>query len=133
MKKHTKVILILFVVSIYSCGTVNNTSTTKANLGDELIEENRANITLLQRIRQKRGIIVSNNIPRLSSANNSFDSGGNQEPLYVVNKQIIGNSFTSVDEIIDSYSVKSIKILKGAEASSYGSQGANGVILITLY
>jgi TonB-dependent SusC/RagA subfamily outer membrane receptor len=51
----------------------------------------------------------------------------------VLNRQIIGNSFSSINNIVESYNVKDIKILTGADASPYGSQGANGVVLITTY
>jgi TonB-dependent SusC/RagA subfamily outer membrane receptor len=48
------------------------------------------------------------------------------EPLFVVNGMIV----SSIDYIIPN-NVLSIRVLKGAEASSYGSQGSNGVIVIT--
>ncbi len=49
------------------------------------------------------------------------------EPLFVVDGVIVPN----IDGI-DPQIVKSIEVLKGAAASIYGTQGANGVILITL-
>lgn len=48
------------------------------------------------------------------------------EPLFVVDGIIVSN----IDYIIPN-NVKSIRVLKGAEASYYGSQGSNGVIIIT--
>jgi TonB-dependent SusC/RagA subfamily outer membrane receptor len=49
------------------------------------------------------------------------------EPLFVVDGVVVPN----IDGI-DPQIVKSIEVLKGAAASIYGTQGANGVILITL-
>jgi TonB-dependent SusC/RagA subfamily outer membrane receptor len=49
------------------------------------------------------------------------------EPLYVVDGSIVN----SID-FISPNTVKSVEVLKGASAAIYGSQGANGVILITL-
>lgn len=72
-------------------------------------------------------------MPIINKTSNSFASGGSQEPLYVLNNQIIGNSFHSINELIDSYNVKKIVILSGADAAGYGTQGANGVIKITSY
>ena len=72
-------------------------------------------------------------MPLINKAANSLSSGGSQEPLYVVNSQIIGNSFDSINDLIDSFNVKSIRILSGSEASSYVTQGGKGVILITTY
>ena len=49
------------------------------------------------------------------------------DPLFVVDGMVV----SSIDDISPS-TVKSIVILKGSEASIYGSRGANGVIMITL-
>lgn len=35
-----------------------------------------------------------------------FNYGSSPEPLYVLNNQIIGNSFQSVNELIESFNVK---------------------------
>lgn len=121
---------------MYGCGTTKNTNNKDNNqtsLDKELREKNRANVSLLQRIRQKPGIVLHYNIPILNKTTNSFVSGGKQEPLYVLNNQVIGNSFQSVNELIESYNVKKIVILSGADASGYGTQGSNGVIKITSY
>lgn len=120
-------------ILLCSCGPSKNTTKEKSSLDTELREKNRANVSLLQRIRQKPGVVLQNNVPILNKTTNSFDSGGNQEPLYVLNNQVIGNSFHSVNELIDSYNVKKIVILSGADAAGYGTQGSNGVILIITY
>jgi outer membrane receptor protein involved in Fe transport len=121
------------VILLCSCGTAKSTTKNKSSLDTELREKNRANVSLLQRIREKPGVVLQNNVPILNKTTNSFDSGGNQEPLYVLNNQVIGNSFHSVNELIDSYNVKKIVILSGAGAAGYGTQGSNGVIKITSY
>jgi|TARA_R110002051_G_scaffold180913_2_gene250327 outer membrane receptor protein involved in Fe transport len=121
------------VILLCSCGTAKSTTKNKSSLDTELREKNRANVSLLQRIREKPGVVLQNNVPILNKTTNSFDSGGNQEPLYVLNNQVIGNSFHSVNELIDSYNVKKIVILSGADAAGYGTQGSNGVIKITSY
>ncbi|MEP2279184.1 TonB-dependent receptor plug domain-containing protein [Maribacter sp.] len=132
MKSYLVIYSIIFVL-ISSCGPVKNTSGNTSSLDTELREKNRANVSLLQRIRQKPGVVLQNNVPILNKTANSFDSSGNQEPLYVLNNQVIGNSFLSVNELIDSYNVKKIVILSGADAAGYGTQGSNGVIKITSY
>ncbi|MEN9928444.1 MAG: hypothetical protein RLZZ231_365 [Bacteroidota bacterium] len=50
----------------------------------------------------------------------------NAEPLFVVD----GNVVSSIDYIVPN-EVKSIAVLKDAEASIYGSRGSNGVLVIT--
>lgn len=49
------------------------------------------------------------------------------DPLFVVDGIVVG----SIDHI-NPRDVKSITVLKGSDASIYGTRGANGVILITL-
>jgi TonB-dependent SusC/RagA subfamily outer membrane receptor len=50
------------------------------------------------------------------------------EPLFVVDGMTVG----SLDGITPAL-IQSISVLKGSSASIYGSRGANGVILITLF
>ncbi|SKB53256.1 TonB-dependent receptor plug domain-containing protein [Maribacter arcticus] len=135
MKKLVSVLLIAAIVILGSCGTLkkSNASSNSTSLNDELKDRNRANISLLQRITQMRGVVLHNNLPVINKTANSFASAGNQEPLYVLNNQVIGNSFHSINEIIENYNVKKITILTGADAASYGSQGSNGVIKIVSY
>jgi TonB-dependent SusC/RagA subfamily outer membrane receptor len=52
---------------------------------------------------------------------------GSTTPLFVVDGQIV----PSLD-YINPQEVKSIRLLKGSEATIYGSEGANGVISVTL-
>lgn len=51
----------------------------------------------------------------------------NSEPLFIVD----GNFVQSIDFVVPN-EVKSITVLKDAEASIYGSRGASGVIVIKL-
>ena len=132
MKIYTSACIVAIILMV-SCSATNTSKSDNTSLDTELREKNRANLSLLQRIRQKPGVILQNNVPVLNKTTNSFDSSGNQEPLYVLNNQVIGNSFNSVNELIDSYNVKKIIILSGADAASYGTQGSNGVIKITSY
>lgn len=126
----------LFILGIAlltaSCGS--SRSTVGANeLRDELNNRNRTSMTLMDRLRQTPGIFMSRGVPVLMAAANSFDSEQSIEPLYVVNGFIVGNSFRDLRVLIDANSVKSIKVVKVAEASKYGSRGGNGAIEITTY
>ncbi len=70
------------------------------------------------------GVQVTGNkitIRGIVSINSSTD------PLFVVDGAVVG----SIDNI-NPRQVKSISVLKGSDASIYGSRGAGGVILITL-
>lgn len=134
-----KIVLFLALILVFGCGGSKNTSDGPSNLQAELDKKNRAAIPLLIQIRQKPGIILKNGVPALQKADasvsrssNTFDNAG-QEPLYVIDGLIIGQSFAAVDELVDNYMVKKIDILSGSEASFYGSRGANGVIKITTF
>ena len=94
-------------------------------------EERKANITLGDMIRRLPGVQVSGSGQNLSvkiSGSESFMSG--TSPLYVVNGTSIGNSYAQVANMVNPNDVTSIRVLKGSDASIYGTRGANGVILI---
>lgn len=125
-----KVALLLVSILVFSCGSSKDTSEGPSDLQTSLNKKNRAAISLLNQIRQKPGIILKNGRPALQKTDNSFTE---QEPLYVLNDLIIGNSFNAVDDLVDSYMVKKIQVLGGAETSFYGARGASGVIKITTF
>ena len=54
---------------------------------------------------------------------------GSDEPLFVLDGYPQHNGSASLLDL-DPHDIKSIQVLKGGEASTYGSRGANGVILI---
>ncbi|MEO0571618.1 MAG: hypothetical protein AAF039_07920 [Bacteroidota bacterium] len=127
-----KIALIFTLLLAFSCGSSKSTSEGPSNLQANLDKKNRATIPLVVRIRQKPGIILKNGVPALQKADNSFSSSS-QEPLYILNDQIIGSSFASIDNLIESYMVKKIEVISGADASFYGARGANGVIKIITF
>jgi TonB-dependent SusC/RagA subfamily outer membrane receptor len=54
--------------------------------------------------------------------------GGN-EPLFVLDGRIMGQSYNSVS-FISVNDIESVRVLKGGDAAAYGARGANGVIEI---
>lgn len=60
----------------------------------------------------------------------STSISGSNEPLYVVDGVVLFNSAGGLSGINPS-DIQSVEVLKGGEAAIYGSQGSNGVILIT--
>ena len=76
-------------------------------------------------LRGQPGVQVTGTSIKIQGAS-SFTSG--TEPLFVVDG-VITNTIDNIQPIM----VKSIEVLKGPAASMYGSRGANGVILITLF
>lgn len=126
--------LLIFCVALLTASCGSSKSTVGANeLREELNNRNRTSMTLMDLLRQKPGIFMSRGVPVLMAAANSFNGEKSFEPLYVVNGFIVGNSFRDLRVLIDPNSVKSIKVVKVAEASKYGSRGGNGAIEITTY
>jgi TonB-dependent SusC/RagA subfamily outer membrane receptor len=54
---------------------------------------------------------------------------GDMQPLFVVDGVTMGNSYSYVADL-NAHNVRSITVVKDADAALYGSRGANGVILI---
>lgn len=132
MKQNYLIIFLMLLIA--SCGSSNSASKIAANeLREELNNRNRTSMTLMDLLRQKPGVFMSRGVPVLMAAANSFNGEKSFEPLYVVNGFIVGNSFRDLRVLIDPNSVKSIKVVKVAEASKYGSRGGNGAIEITTY
>jgi TonB-dependent SusC/RagA subfamily outer membrane receptor len=52
------------------------------------------------------------------------------EPLYVLDGNIIGREYYRIKSRVNVNEIKSIRVLRGTDAAIYGFQGANGVILI---
>lgn len=127
-------ILLFGLLCFLSCSSSKPTTTaTSTNVKEELDEKNRINLSLLDRLVQKPGIIRRNGVPVLAKTSNSFSSSGTQEPLYILDGYEIGNSFSSLNEAVKSYNVKTIKVLSSADANMYGTRAANGVIVVTTY
>ena len=80
---------------------------------------------IYQMIRQEvPGVVVSGKSIMVQGPNSFF---GSSTPLFIVN----GARVNSIDNI-NPLEVKSIQLLKGSNAAIYGTEGANGVISITL-
>ena len=133
MNKLRYLLLILPVMLLFSCNSSKNTVANSSTDETSLQEKNRANIELLTRIRRLPGVILKNGKPAINKNSNTVAPYGSGEPLYVLNGQIIGNSFQSIDELVHSYNVKSVKVLSDSDAAFYGSQAASGVIAVTTY
>ncbi len=105
--------------------------TNQANFEVKPNEERKSNTSLGDMIRRLPGVQVSGSGQNLNvkvSGSESFMSG--TSPLFVVNGTSIGNSFAQVANMVNPNDVTSIRVLKGSDASIYGTRGANGVILI---
>ena len=124
--------ILLAALSVFSaCGTTQNTAGV-AN--KELIKEkNQVTITLINRIRQLPGVVIRSGVPVFTRTASEVQDARSFEPLYIINDYIVGNSFRSVNDLVQSADVKEIEAITGPETSFYGARGGNGVIKITTY
>lgn len=130
MRQFLTILLTASILVFTSCKSTSK-STNKESLEEVINERERTTMSLLNRIQRIRGVIIHNGTPSFGKGNNSLE--GNGEPLYIVDDYAVGNSFSSVNELVDSFSVKKVEGLSGSEASFYGSRAASGVIKITTY
>ena len=118
-------LLLVVSGSHYSCSTAGNSSATKQ-------KSERAYTSLLDMLREQPQLTITG-----SRSNATIRIRGNKsllgdnEPLFVVDGTPVG-TYNSIASSIDVNSVESIRVLAGAQASIYGSRGANGVVQITM-
>lgn len=133
MKNIRLVPLMIILFCIIGCSSTKTAKTSEKSLQEELNQKNIVNMTLLQRLQQKPGVMVRNGVPIIQKAANSQSGFSNLEPLYILDGQNMGSSFNSVNDVVTSVMVEKIEVLFGSRAASYGAQGSKGVIKITTF
>ncbi|GMN09568.1 hypothetical protein MTsPCn9_16110 [Croceitalea sp. MTPC9] len=125
-----KKILVLFILFAFvSCKSTNDSvNVYKA----EREGVGNTQVSLLNMIRKVPGVILRGNTPVLRGTANSVNTPV-AEPLYILNDYIVGQSFTSLDQLIDVSVVKKISVLDLSNAAIYGSRAANGVIVVETF
>ncbi len=134
MKRFVFFICCCLSLSFVACKSSTQTADSTTAIKEDLREKNRVNLTLLAQIRQLPGVTLRRGVPVFNKTTSTIATVGVPiEPLYVLNDYIVGNSFASVNQLVDNVNVKDIETLTGHEASFYGSRASNGVIKITTY
>jgi len=107
-----------------------------ANQSNIMVEENKdhpSNLSLEMMLQQLPGVRLTGGRGAYSRFTVDGTSGSfmsDTSPLFVVNGMAIGTDFSTVHGMVNPNEISSLSVLKGADASIYGSRGANGVILI---
>jgi TonB-dependent SusC/RagA subfamily outer membrane receptor len=107
-----------------------------ANQSNIMVEENKdrpSNLSLEMMLQQLPGVRLTGGRGAYSQFTVDGTSGSfmsDTSPLFVVNGMAIGTDFSTVHGMVNPNDVSSLTVLKGSDASIYGSRGANGVILI---
>jgi len=145
-------ILYTAIFFILSCSSSQNVTTTQqgnnpqtvddgyqevlakdANQSNVMVrpnEQRKSNMSLDDMIRRLPGVQVTGsgqNARIKVSGSESFMSG--TDPLFVVNGVPMPN-YAQVFNTVNPNDISSLTVLKGADATIYGTRGANGVIVI---
>ena len=104
----------------YDSEIAQSSNTTNPN------EKGPSNRSLTDMIMAKPGVTMTSQGPRIGG----IGSFGNSEPLFIINGSAVSAPYAQIVSMINPNDVTSITVLKGPDASIYGSRGANGVILI---
>ncbi len=88
-------------------------------------------LTLADLLRRKSGVLVQGQGSGTKVAIRGGAGAAGLDPLYVLDRVPIGNSYSQAAGMVDVNDIDRIKILSGADASFYGTRGMSGVIEIT--
>lgn len=117
------------------CGT-SKRSTVSKDYDPNVVEpsdKESASITWEVMLRRLPGVMVSGQGQNLSvKVRGSQSINLTSEPLFVLNGTPMGHQFSSIYHAVSPIQVKSMRVLKGPDATMYGSRAANGVIVIKL-
>lgn len=129
-------VLFLVGISLQNCATTKH---NEADNSDYTYWENRNTVSVdnpsislanyLQRIPGLSVTGAGDNVTVFVRGINSIRN--NSEPLFVIDRQQIGNSYALASSIVDVNDILSIEVIKGPEAGAlYGMTGSNGVVII---
>jgi TonB-dependent SusC/RagA subfamily outer membrane receptor len=148
-------LLFTLAIGCAACSGTRNTGTSAKQPSDEMVDSgyelraaedvNQSNIAVKPNKDKPSNVSLNEMIQRLpgvrstggqgayarfvvDGTSNSFMSG--TDPLFVVDGRVIGTDYSIVFSLVDPRKVASVSVLKGSDASIYGSRGANGVIVI---
>ena len=125
------VICSLFVIAC-SSSNVASSDTGKDVDNDEVKTANLQNLTLADYLRRIPGLQVQGSGQNVSvTVRGSTSVSADNSPLYVIDRNMVGNDYSQVAAMIDPNDIASVNVLKdAASTSSYGLRGANGVVVI---
>jgi outer membrane receptor for ferrienterochelin and colicin len=146
MKTYLKKIAVILVVFISGCASsetmnqANHENQSEPDVitdydrnSDKIIDRNRSARDLTDYLIRVPGIYVQgggNHVKVTIRGPSSFMLS--TDPLFVINGQIVGRDYNRVRNSISVHEIDYVRILRGTDAAIYGSEGANGVILIQM-
>ncbi len=94
-------------------------------------EKNTSYLSLADLLRRKPNVSVQGQGSGTKVQIRGGSGAAGTDPLYVLDRQPVGNSYSQIAGMVDVNDIARIDILKGAEAAQYGTRGMSGVIVIT--
>ncbi len=94
-------------------------------------EKTVAYLSLADLLRRKAGVSVQGQENSTKVTIRGGPGAAGTDPLYVLDRVPVGNSYSQVAGMVDVNDIARINILSGADASLYGTRGMSGVIEIT--
>ncbi len=111
----------------------DSANANQSNIMMSANEDKQSNLSLNELIQRLPGVRIQSG----RGAYATFIVGGtassfmaDTSPLFVVNGNVIGTDYSNVYTLVNPNDVVSMSVLKGSDATIYGTRGANGVILI---
>lgn len=135
MKVSTFFLILVLSLAFQACAT-SDSSTDRSVVETERQDsstrnEQSSHLELADYLQRLSGVLVSgsgNNIQVKVRGSSSFVAS--TDPLYVVDGQVVGTTYSTVNNFVNVRDIDNVRVLKGSAASIYGVRGANGVILI---
>ena len=123
---YSRFLIALFIISV-GCSTSKPVSESS---NEHYFQSGR---DLTEHIQDLPGVVVLGNGATATISMRGAEQStfyGNFSPLFVVNSRVIGQNYEQVYNMVVVNEIKSITVLKGPDATQYGSRGAYGVIVI---
>lgn len=153
--KYLQLLFCLFVIGILTaCSGSKNTAGSAAERPPDVVDNgyqlvpadntNQSNIMVHPNKNQPTNMDLTDMIRKLPGVRIQGGRGASAQitvggpssfisdttPLFVVNGTSVGNDFSMVYNTVRPQDVVSMSVLKGSDATIYGTRGANGVIVI---
>ena len=108
---------------------VNHRTVKKMERGELALKDNEVNTLnpLESYLLRMPGVQIIGGKVKVRGANSFFSE---TEPLFILNGADVGSSYAKAASMVAGMDVKSVRVLKGPDASFYGVRGGNGVIII---
>lgn len=113
-------------------GCASSGSGTQRNSKIQNKISSNEDLTLESYLRRLNSVKVTGSGDNISVSirGNMSITDSDEQPIYILNGQKVGNSFTRVSSMISKGTIISVEAIPASRASIYGMEGGSGVIII---